>query len=78
MGKEAYLRPEAYESQTKQAERMLKRSKVVLQGGNPGDNVIIPIPSGHQTSDRRRIDVSMWSVGRRPHFDHYQTYSVDA
>jgi len=37
-------RGRAVQQQTKQAERMLKRSRVVQAGGSQGDNVIVPIP----------------------------------
>ncbi|KAK7489628.1 hypothetical protein BaRGS_00019023, partial [Batillaria attramentaria] len=38
-------RANAYAAQMSQAERMVKRSRVDLKAGEPGDNVAIPIPS---------------------------------
>jgi hypothetical protein len=39
-----HQRKRARESMVNQAERMVKRSRIVNVAGNPGDNVTVPIP----------------------------------
>ncbi|XP_047490887.1 uncharacterized protein LOC125040376 [Penaeus chinensis] len=38
-------RVEAYRGQVSQAERMVKRSRLDFKVGEPGDNVVVPIPA---------------------------------